>query len=147
MTLLLLHAAATLILVGLIWTIQLVHYPLMAYADRASFADFHERHAQRMAWLVAPLMPTELVLSIWIARAPPPGVSPALAWTGLALVLVTWIATAMTSIPAHRTLARGFEGSAHRYLVRTNWIRTLAWTARGAIAIAMLGAHAGWKAA
>ena len=145
MTLLLVHAAATLALVGLIWTIQLVHYPLMEHVDRSSFRTFHERHAQRMVWLVAPLMPTELAMSAWIALAPPAGVPVALAWTGLGLVLVLWITTAVASVPAHRILERGFDEAAHRRLVRTNWIRTVAWSARGAIALDMLWVHAGGR--
>ena len=70
-------------------------------------------------------------------RRPPPDVA---AWArrGAALVLALWLTTALLSIPAHQRLASGFDSAAHRSLVRANWIRTLAWTARGLIAMAML---------
>lgn len=141
MTLLLIQAAATLALVGLIWTIQLVHYPLLSSVGGASFEQYHDQHTRRMTWLVGPLMPTELLASIWIVLAPPAGVSPTLAWMGLGLVLLIWGITAFVSVPAHQRLAQGFDLEAHTRLVQTNWIRTIAWTARGALAIWMIVAH------
>ena len=33
---------------------------------------------------------------------------------------------------------QGFDAAVHRRLVRTNWIRTVGWTLRGALAVAML---------
>jgi hypothetical protein len=36
-------------------------------------------------------------------------------------------------------LSTGFDPVVHRRLVRTNWIRTAAWTVRGAAAVAMVG--------
>jgi hypothetical protein len=33
----------------------------------------------------------------------------------------------------HAVLGRGFDDAAHERLVTTNWIRTLAWSARAAI--------------
>jgi hypothetical protein len=35
-------------------------------------------------------------------------------------------------------LSTGFDPVVHRRLVRTNWVRTAAWTARGAAAVAMI---------
>ena len=52
------HVGATLALVGLIWTVQLVHYPLMAEV-RTGFARYHELHRERITWIVAPLMGAE----------------------------------------------------------------------------------------
>ena len=59
----------------------------------------------------------------------------------LGLVLLIWGITAFVSVPAHQRLAQGFDLEAHTRLVQTNWIRTLAWTARGALAIWMIVAH------
>ena len=62
-------------------------------------------------------------------------------WTaivGLALVIVIWIATMAFSVPMHERLGHGYTAWAHRRLVQTNWIRTVAWTARGALVLWML---------
>jgi hypothetical protein len=42
----------------------------------------------------------------------------------------------------HNALANGFDAQAHARLVDTNWIRTLAWTARGIFALYFLRATA-----
>ena len=38
---------------------------------------------------------------------------------------------AFLSVPQHAVLARGFDADAHASLVTTNWVRTVAWSARG----------------
>ncbi|MDJ0522835.1 MAG: hypothetical protein QNJ90_12275 [Planctomycetota bacterium] len=141
MLLLALHAAATWALVGLIWTIQLVHYPLMDGVGRERFDAYHKRHTLAITWIVGPLMLTELLTAVPLAIAPPQGVSAWSAWAGLALIAVTWMVTAFVSVPQHQRLEAGFEADAHRRLVRTNWIRTAAWTARGFLTLAMLLHH------
>ena len=45
------------------------------------------------------------------------------------MVAVAWIATFALAVPAHDTLqANGLDGDVIRWLVATNWIRTVAWT-------------------
>jgi hypothetical protein len=41
-------------------------------------------------------------------------------------------------VPLHTRLARGFDPAAHRQLVRTNWLRTLAWTLRALLLLPAL---------
>ena len=42
---------------------------------------------------------------------------------------------ALVQVPLHRRLQGGFDAAAHRRLVRTNWLRTAAWTLRAALAL------------
>jgi hypothetical protein len=46
--LLLAHSAATLFLVGLIWFVQVVHYPLLAQVGTGEFVAYAASHGQ--AW-------------------------------------------------------------------------------------------------
>ena len=46
--------------------------------------------------------------------------------------------TVRASIPAHERLTHGFDADAHDRLVRTNWLRTAAWTARTVIAVVLV---------
>lgn len=132
------HAAATLALVGLIWTVQVVHYPLMAHVGAAGYRAFQAAHERRITVVVGPLMLVEAASAALLALAPPAGASRVLAWLGLGLVLVVWALTQWVSVPCHARLRAGFDAAAHRRLVRTNWLRTAAWTARGALALALL---------
>lgn len=128
------HAALTWTLVGLIWTIQLVHYPLFSFVEPARFAGFHAAHSARILLLVGALMPLELAAAVaLVVRSPS-----AWTWAGLALVSVAWLATGLLSVPQHARLARGFDADALRLLVAGNWIRTGCWSLRGAIALWLL---------
>ena len=131
------HDLATLMLCGLIWTIQLVTYPGFANvgaADGVGFADYHRAYTGRIARLVVPLMVLELVTAVErvLGRVEP---SPQ-AVVGLALVVLIWLSTALLQVPLHGRLERGFDASAARRLVQTNWIRTVAWSLRAALVMA-----------
>jgi hypothetical protein len=131
--LLLLQLATTLPLAGLIWTIQVVHYPLFAGVGPTRFAAYHADHSRLISLLVVPLMCVELLSALatfrWPDEAMPRWFGPAM----LGLVGLAWATTALGSVPAHGQLAQGFDAAAHARLVHTNWLRTLAWTARSAM--------------
>lgn len=133
--LLLAQLATTLPLAGLIWTIQLVHYPLFARVGAENFAAYHAEHAQRITWIVAPLMLVELAAALawirWPFERAPSWLAPAMA----ALVGVAWITTAFASVPAHAQLELGFVRGAFERLVATNWARTAAWTLRAGLLV------------
>ena len=44
----------------------------------------------------------------------------------------------LLQVPQHRILEGGFDPAAHRFLVSSNWVRTIAWTARGVVALFLL---------
>jgi len=123
---------------GVILVVQLVHYPLFHYVDPASYEAFQAEHMRRITWIVAPLMTAEFGAAILIVWAPPLGVPAWQAWTGLGLVLCIWATTGLVQVPVHRRLTDGFDAAAHRRLVRTNWLRTGAWTLRAVLALWML---------
>ncbi len=123
----------TLPLVGLIWFVQVVAYPQFARVDAASFPAYHAAHASLISYLVGPLMVVELGACLLAVAARPPSVSLHVAIAGLALCALAWGVTGLVSVPLHETLGRGFHAEAHARLVSTNWLRTAAWTARGAL--------------
>jgi hypothetical protein len=127
--------ATTLPLVGLIWMVQLVAYPLFARVGAASFPSYHAAHSAWITLVVGPLMLGELVCAGLLLVARPASIPSALPWVGIALVALAWGATAFASVPQHAILGRGFDTHAHHLLVLTNWIRTYAWSARGALLI------------
>lgn len=134
---LIINAAATWAMVGLIWLIQLVHYPLMAYVSQG-FGAFHQAHAWRISWLVGPLMGLELATSLALLSVRPAGVPAWSSQLGLVLVLVCWGVTAVFSVPAHSRLSAGRDKAALGFLVKTNWLRTAAWSTRGILVAWML---------
>lgn len=132
------HAAATWVMVGVIWFVQLVHYPLLDRAGAAGFAAFQRVNTRRTAWVVVPPMVVEVLTAIALVAVPPAGVSRAAAGLGLALLAAIWLSTFLLQVPRHERLARGYHPGAHRGLVATNWLRTAAWSARGILVLWML---------
>lgn len=137
---LILQLASTLFMTGLIWLIQLVHYPLFAHVGRAEFPLYEALHTRKITLIVMPMMLVELGSALVLVASPPPGFSRLLPSIGLTLLAAVWITTAVWSVPAHGALSGGFQDGPHATLVATNWIRTLAWTARSGVLLWMLAA-------
>jgi uncharacterized membrane protein len=124
------HLAATWWMVGLIWMVQIVHYPLFAEVGELSFANYENEHRRLITWIVLAPMVIELGSAYYFWRFPPLGLPKReFLFAGL-LVGVIWLSTALLQVPAHQSLALGFDAAVHEQLVTSNWIRTIAWTAR-----------------
>jgi hypothetical protein len=136
--LLLAHAAATLFMVGVIWFVQLVHYPLFARVGRPGFAAYSGSHTRLTGLVVGPPMLLEAATAVALVVWTPPGISVPLVWAGLILVAGIWLSTAFLQSPRHTTLGRGFDPSAHRFLVTSNWLRTVLWSLRGLVVLCIL---------
>jgi hypothetical protein len=135
---LLVHAGATLALAGIIWFVQIVHYPLFPRLQSGAFESFQAESMRRTGWVVAPLLAVETVSALFLLWRRPPGLPLPLAVAGLSLVVVNWLSTLFLQMRQHRALSKGFNHYAYRDLVATNWIRTLTWTARGAVVLWMI---------
>ncbi len=135
---LLANVFATCFMTGLIWFVQVVHYPLFAAVGEAEFPSYSRAHQFRTTLVVGPVMLVEALTALLLALDVPAGTPPTLAWIGVALLAIVWISTAALQVPAHTRLLKGLDGSVVRRLVASNWIRTIAWSARAIVAIAML---------
>ena len=133
-TLLLVHAAASWFMTGLIWLIQVVHYPLFARVGTAGYREYQVAHQKLISFVVGPVMLVEAGATALVLLERRDG------WTlaGGALLAVIWASTAFLQVPMHVALSQGFDAQAHARLVDTNWIRTVCWTARGVIALWMI---------
>lgn len=122
------HAASVWFMTGLIWLIQLVHYPLMNRVAADQFIEFHRAHSSRITWIVAPAMLLQLTTSIALLVNPPPALVGTPVQLAFLLSLGVFCATAFLAIPAHGQLSRGYSTETHQRLVQTNWVRTLLWS-------------------
>jgi len=127
--LLLLNFALAAYLTGVIWTVQLVHYPSFADIAHERFEKFHKRHSTLIGWVVMGPMLLELAAAGWLAWVGREALGMMVNWAFL-LVLFVWAATFFIVVPFHNRLAKGYDYVAIDGLVRTNWLRTLAWTLR-----------------
>ena len=135
--LLLAHVAATWFMVGLIWFVQIVHYPLFGRVGAEGFPAYAESHSRLTSWVVGPPMLLEASTAVLLLFFRPGSVPASLAWIGAALLAAVWLSTAFLQVPRHTTLGLGFDAEAHRLLVLSNWTRTIAWSLRGLIVLQM----------
>jgi len=132
---LLAQVASTLYMTGLIWFVQVVHYPLFARTGRQDFQGYQQRHTALTTWVVAPPMLIEAATSLALLRS---GIAAWELWLGLGLLVFIWLSTAFIQMPCHNILTRGFDATVHRRLVTTNWARTLAWSLRSVLSLWIL---------
>ena len=132
------HLAATLFMTGLIWFVQVVHYPLFARVGESTFAQFEAQHQRRTTWVVAPAMLTELFSGVLLVLIPQEAVPPWAAWLGLGLIVCLWASTFFIQVPLHRSIERGFDLRTIRRLSMTNWLRTALWSARSMVLLWVL---------
>ena len=125
---LLLNVAAVLFMAGFIWTMQLVHYPLLDRVGADAFPAYEQAH-NRLFFLVAgPGVIATLATGVLLLFARPLQVPLWAVLLGLALFVVIAASTALFQAPQHQTLSGGFDRGAYEFLLRTNWIRTAAWS-------------------
>jgi len=134
------HAAVTLYMTGLIWFVQIVHYPLLGAVGASNFSTYEQRHMALTSWVVIPPMLTEVATAALLLWFRPAGLPGSLLWTGAVLLVLIWLSTFLLQVPCHEELALAFDPQVHRRLVATNWIRTFAWTVRGFLALGMVWA-------
>ena len=137
-TIFLAHVAATWTMVGVIWVMQLVHYPLFAYVGTETYTTYQTLHMNRITWIVLPVMALELITAVALVAGYGPDISSGLAWTGAGLLALIWALTGLVHAPLHGALSSGFDPQMHRWLVGSNWLRTLAWSIRGVLVLWML---------
>ena len=128
------HLAATWFMVGLIWTIHFVHYPLFAKVGTDSFVAYENDHVDRIGKLLFVPWVTEgvtLLVLLWaafIGRRRELRVPVLIGGVAMAVVLVV---SGFWSAPAHGELMRGFDAGVHGRLMNADLVRTVAWTVRG----------------
>ena len=126
--LLLVSLISTWYLVGLVWFVQAVAYPQFGRVAAADFLAYHKAHTTFITPVVLPPMFVELGTAVALVWRSP---HDAAMWAALALVGIVWVNTFAMAIPTHGRLTRGHDAGLIRRLVRVNWVRTAAWTARG----------------
>ncbi len=141
------HYAATLLMTGIIWMVQLAHYPAMIYSDRESFREYSEKNQEWTSWVVIGPMCTELVTAVALLftmrqAAERTGIrldaGSLLFRTSVIILLIIWLSTFLIQVPIHRQLLAGWNETLIQRLVATNWIRTIGWSLRSILLTTLL---------
>ena len=122
------HLIFTSIMTGVIWVIQIVHYPSFHFIEKELYTAFQKFHMNKISIIVIPIMLAELItgMMLFLDRS---SKSPFLIISFVILVLI-WLITGVFFSKAHNELIAGYQELVINQLVAMNWIRTLLWTLR-----------------
>jgi hypothetical protein len=134
---LVLNLLATWMMVGVIWFVQLVHYPLLAVVPVESASTVAIDHQRRTAWVVMIPMTVEGFSALALMRWVPEGVANWLPWANGVFLAIALGSTVLLSVPRHARMAENPTPTIGRELVLTNWPRTIAWTICGILTATM----------
>lgn len=126
-------------MMGLIWFVQMVHYPFLERLKGERFSQLHHSHVRWTNYVVPLPMLLEAITAAYLVYRPFPVDMRGMFGVGLGLVMINMGSTFLVQVPAHTKLRQGYDRETCRFLVRTNWIRTLAWSARGVLLAYMMG--------
>lgn len=113
---------------GVIWVIQLLHYPYFHHLHRQDFPRLMQKHRHRISFIVIPVMLMELLTGAWLMYYSTSLKS--FFVIGFLMIAAIWLSTFWFQVRAHNHIAEGYNSSAVNKLIGTNWIRTILWTTR-----------------
>ncbi|WP_323788267.1 hypothetical protein [Psychroserpens sp.] len=122
---LLIHVFTTVFMTGLCWFVQVVHYPLFREIDSDKFPAY-ERKNLITGVITVPIMTIELITGIILLF----NSSASLYIINMILLAFVWLSTFLFQVPIHLKLMSEGSPKLITKVIRTNWIRTLSWTAR-----------------
>lgn len=130
------NLAVTAVMTGLIWTIQLVHYPFFHRLEKENFNGHMDEHRKKISFIVLPVMLIELATCVGLVLMESSFRSAFV--IGLLMLIIIWVSTAFLQVPSHSKLASGYSKKEADKLVKYNWIRTILWTGRLILMLSIL---------
>lgn len=124
---LMMHITSTSIMVGVIWVIQLVHYPSFKYVNESDYIIFQKYHMSNISYIVFPVMFTELITAILILFF---GEESLFFMLSLICLFLIWVITGVLFTKFHNILQKGKDLKMIEKMIKANWMRTLLWTLR-----------------
>lgn len=133
-----LHFVVTCGMGGIMWFVQICYYPNLAVVGRDAFVEYQRAHIRRINRIAWTMLFLELITAIVLACVPHDREVWSSLVVNLALLLGIWWSTFFVQVPLHHRLEQGWDEAAHLRLLRTNWFRTVVYTLRVALVIAVL---------
>ena len=117
---------STSVMVGVIWVIQLLHYPSFHFINENKYIEFQHFHMRRISFIVIPVMLIELASALLLSYF----FRSSLTIILLAILLGIWAITFIFFTNMHQKLTNGYDHSTVDRLVQINWSRTALWSLR-----------------
>ena len=122
------HIFTSFFMCGLCWFVQIVHYPLFLAIRTEDFPVYEQKNFVT-AYVTVPTMVVELLTGLYLLYQH----QELLYYLNVALLVIIGLSTAIFQVPMHLKLMKEADVPLIHKLIKTNWIRTIAWTLRAII--------------
>ena len=122
------HLIFSSVMTGVIWVIQIVHYPSFHFIEKELYTAFQRFHMNKISIIVIPIMLAELITGIMLLFDK--SSKSHFLTISLIMLILIWAITGAFFSKAHNKLIIGYQELVVNQLVVMNWIRTLLWTLR-----------------
>lgn len=136
--LLFIHAFATWMMIGLIFFVQVVYYPLYVRL-KDHFTPYDKKDIKHMGYLVAPVFFFEFISAvILVFYKYDDFVYRILSLVNLLMLISIWVVSYILQVRRFGKHTLVFIDKMHHFLLTSNWYRTCVWFLRGLVVLSML---------
>lgn len=108
---------------GLIFTTQIVNYPLFINVTKRNFTLYHKFYVKKISSIVIPIMLVEFLVSILLLVSS----NTFLNMINLIVNVIIFLTTYFIHVPIHNIIKSNYNKSLIKKLIKKNWIRTTLW--------------------
>lgn len=128
------HLLSTWFMIGLVWFVQCVHYPLLRDLPPEIVPTYQKAHVRRTSPMIPMVMIVEAVSGLMMVF---PTIS-LIAVANLVLLVGVWLTTFILIVPIHQRLCQRHDADDVTRLLRLNLLRSLLWLTHGFTALALV---------
>lgn len=117
---------SNLLMIGISILVQIIIYPSFKDPDFKNFNSFHLSYSNKMFYIVAPIMLTELFSSLFLVYKNPSKTY----LISLFFLLLIWLLTFLFIVPIHNFLSANHSKKKVQRMIRLNGLRTFFWLSK-----------------
>ena len=121
-----LNKISNLLMIGISILVQIIIYPSFKGPDFKNFNSFHLLYSNKMFYIVAPIMLTELFSSLFLVYKNPTKTY----LISLFFLLLIWLLTFLFIVPIHNFLSANHSKKKVQRMIRLNGMRTFFWLSK-----------------
>ena len=121
-----LNKISNLLMIGISILVQIIIYPSFKDPDFKNFNSFHLSYSNKMFYIVAPIMLTELFSSLFLVYKNPSKTY----LISIFFLLLIWLLTFLFIVPIHNFLSANHSKKKVQRMIRLNGMRTFFWLSK-----------------
>jgi hypothetical protein len=142
---LLINLLSTVLIAGIMWFVQLVHYPLFNAIPARNLINYGYYHTRKISGIIKPLFIVDFTTLLLLLILLGSNLSTNLMMVNIVIFIITVILTQIVFIPIHQKLSKSPNSQTISQLIRLNWIRTLIWSLKVVFMLIIIYETLFWK--